>query len=92
MTELSERELRDMAGFSVGEAFNLGRQAQASEMGVKNVTSSALMDDNTCDYCRGMDGKSWVPGEEPANEPPYDECEGRDRCRCVWVYTFTQEV
>ncbi|MCK9600711.1 MAG: DUF935 domain-containing protein, partial [Sphaerochaeta sp.] len=92
MVELSESDLRNMAGFSVGEAFNLGRQAQADQMGVKNVTSSALMDDNTCDFCRGMDGKSWTPGNELTNEPPYDDCEGRDRCRCVWVYTFSQEV
>jgi hypothetical protein len=91
MVELSESELRSMAGFSVGEAFNLGRQAQADQMGVKEIYSSALMDDNTCEYCRTMDGKRWASGEEPA-EPPYEECEGRDRCRCVFVYVFAQEI
>jgi len=92
--ELSDKELRKVSRVSASEAFNLGRQEQAKGMGIKSITSSALMDDNTCDYCRGMDGKSWTPGNEPAGlkEPPYDECDGKDRCRCIWVYTFKQEV
>jgi len=63
-------------------------------MGIKRITSSALLDDNTCDYCREMDGKSWAPGGQPTgvHEPPYRDCEGRDHCRCIWVYTFSQEV
>ena len=92
MAELSDNDLRNMAGLSVSEAFNLGRQGQAERMGIREVTSSALMDDNTCEYCAGLDGQSWKPGNEPANEPPYDKCEGRDHCRCVWIYTFTQEA
>ncbi len=90
--DLSDQALRSIAKQSATEALNLGRDEQAKLMDVKSVTSSALMDDNTCDYCRGLDGKSWTPGEEPANEPPYDDCDGRDHCRCVWVYTFAQEV
>lgn len=89
--DLSDQALRSIAKQSATEALNLGRDEQAKLMDVKRVTSSALMDDNTCDYCRSKDGESWAPGEEPMNEPPYDDCEGRDHCRCVWVYTFTQE-
>jgi len=97
--ELSDKELRSVSKASASEAVNLGRQEQASKMSIKRVTSSALLDSNTCDYCRKMDGESWAPGEKltkPDNmpvppEPPYEECEGRDRCRCLWVYTFSQE-
>jgi hypothetical protein len=89
--DLSDQALRSIAKQSATEALNLGRDEQAKLMDVKRVTSSALMDDNTCDYCRSKDGESWGPGEAPMNEPPYDDCEGRDHCRCVWVYTFTQE-
>jgi hypothetical protein len=89
--DLSDQALRSIAKQSATEALNLGRDEQAKLMDVKAVTSSALMDDNTCDYCRSKDGESWGPGEAPMNEPPYDDCEGRDHCRCVWVYTFTQE-
>ena len=92
--ELSDKELRKVSRISASEAFNLGRQEQAEEIGIKSITSSALIDDNTCDYCRGMDGKRWTPGNEPAGlkEPPYDECDGKDRCRCIWIFTFKQET
>jgi len=98
--ELSDKELRKVSKASAGEAVNLGRQEQASKMSIKNVTSSALLDSNTCVYCKDMDGEHWAPGEsltKPSNlkvppEPPYEDCEGRDHCRCLWVYTFSQEV
>jgi hypothetical protein len=90
--DLSDQALRTMSKQSAGEALNLGRQEQANVMDIKATTSSALMDDNTCGYCRSVDSKSWTPGKEPMHEPPYDDCEGRDRCRCIWVFTFSQEV
>jgi len=92
--ELSDSELLKVSKESAGEAVNMGRQEQAKTMGIKRITSSALLDDNTCDYCREMDGKSWAPGGQPTgvHEPPYRDCEGRDHCRCIWVYTFSQEV
>jgi len=97
--DLSDKELRKVSKASASEAVNLGRQEQAKGMRVKDITSSALLDSNTCDFCRRMDGEHWVPGDtltKPDNlpvpmEPPYEECEGKDRCRCLWVYTFSQE-
>ncbi len=92
---MSDNELRFEAGFSAAEAFNLGRQEEAAELAnrIVNVTSSSLLDDNTCDYCRETDGQSWAPDEvDWNNQPPYKDCEGRDRCRCVWVYTFASET
>ena len=92
IADLSDRDLRTMSRLSAGEAFNLGRQEQAQGMGIKNITSSAIMDSNTCWFCKDTDRKSWKPGEETTNEPPYADCAGRDACRCVWIYTFTGEV
>jgi phage gp29-like protein len=95
LANLSDNELRNTALFSATEAFNLGRQDEATELQDKivNITSSSLLDDNTCNYCREQDGKSWQPDEVNwDDQPPYKDCEGRDRCRCVWVYTFASET
>ncbi len=95
LASMSDNELRFEAGFSAAEAFNLGRQEEAQELEDKvvNITSSSLLDDNTCDYCREQDGKSWKPDEvNMDDQPPYKDCKGQDRCRCVWVYTFASEV
>lgn len=94
LTSVSDREIRMTAGMSDMEAFGAGRKAAAEELGgVTEVLSSAILDKETCDYCREMDGKSWTPGSEPAREPPYVDCgEGYGKCRCVWVYTFAAEV
>lgn len=93
LTGLSDHELQVMAQTSVSEAFNLGRQQQAQQDAdeIDRVISSALMDDNTCDYCRSMDGKEWKYGEQPP-EPPYPDCEGQDRCRCIFVYVYKSEA
>lgn len=91
---ISDNEIRATARLSASEAFNLGRQEEAKkhEKEVVNITSSALLDDNTCPVCAKRDGVSWKPGEAGIPEaPPYADCEGRDRCRCVWIYTFAGE-
>jgi hypothetical protein len=90
---LSDQELTKTAQYSTAEAFNLGRaeQAQADADDIDRVQSSAILDENTCEFCRGEDGKEWKKGEEPA-APPYRECEGHDRCRCVHVYIYKGEV
>lgn len=92
MQALADRELRSAAGVSVSEAYNAGRQAQAADMNVRSVASSSVLDKNTCEYCESVDGESWRMGEEQLPEPPYPSCHGRDRCRCIWVYTFEKEV
>lgn len=95
LTDLSDRELRTTARFSASEALNLGRTEQAKGLKeeVDHITSSALLDDNTCPYCAGQDGKEWTADEAEGEEPPpYGDCEGEDRCRCVWIYTFKTEA
>ena len=95
LAQMSNNDLLVTAGVSANEAFNLGRQSEADDLKdrVVNITSSALLDDNTCSYCREKDGQSWAPGEVDENDqPPYKDCDGQDRCRCLWVYTFASET
>jgi hypothetical protein len=92
LTGLSDQELSKTAKFTTAEAFNMGREEQAKEDEdeIERVMSSAILDNHTCPYCEGEDGKEWPKGQEPA-PPPYQDCEGRDRCRCVFVYTYKEE-
>lgn len=96
LTALSDRELAATAKFSVSESFNLGRQGQAKDMEdeIDHVVWSALLDENTCPPCEAMDGKEFAFPSEEWDEvaPPYKECEGHDRCRCVGVFVFKREV
>ena len=93
LTSLSDQELKKTAQLSTAEAFNIGRQEQAKEDedDIERVMSSAILDRNTCSFCKGEDGKEWKSGEEPA-PPPYADCEGVDKCRCVFVYVYKGEV
>lgn len=95
LTVLSDKELVSTAKFSVSEALNLGRQAQATEQAgeIGHVDYSALMDENTCGPCGDLDGQTFeFPSDEwDAVEPPYRGCEGQDRCRCVGVFVYKEE-
>lgn len=95
LTALSDRELAATAKFSVSEAFNLGRhvEARAEADDIDRVIYSAILDENSCGPCADLDGREY---EFPSSEwdevaPPYRECEGQDRCRCVGVYVYRAE-
>lgn len=95
LTSLSDKELVATAKFSVSEAFNFGRQAEAKVEAddIDRVVYSALLDEHTCGPCSDLDGREYafpsVEWEEVA--PPYKNCEGQDRCRCVGVYVYKTE-
>lgn len=92
---LESRALRQDAASVVGQAFNVGRDEYARENGdsIRSVTLSAVLDEVTCEYCERMDGQSFAfdSPEHDAHVPPLTQCEGRDRCRCVLVYSFDDE-
>ncbi len=96
MTDLSDRELRSTAKFTVSEAFNMGRKAegekQASE--ISRVIYSAILDLNTCSPCNEWDGREFAYGstEMVFSEPPFQNCEGEDRCRCIHIYVYKDEA
>jgi hypothetical protein len=70
-------------------AFNMGRDDFLAEYGddVDGVELSALLDDNTCDHCERMDGEAFDFGSAgyEENVPPLRECDGGNRCRCLYV-------
>ncbi len=96
LTTLSDKELVATAKFSVSEAMNFGRQAEAKAEAddIDRVVYSALLDENTCGPCGDQDGREYpfpsAEWEEVA--PPYKNCEGQDRCRCVGVYVYKSET
>ncbi len=96
LSGLSDREIKKAAGQSVTEALNLGRQAIAQGLGndIEKAVFSALLDGGTCVPCEGADGKETKFGTRAyeAFRPPYRECEGRGRCRCVYVFILKSEV
>ena len=89
LTALSDREIRKIAGNTVSEALNLGRdEAALSTKRKLTATFSSVMDRNTCNPCVSADGKEVEVGSKEyfALRPPYRECHGHSRCRCIYVY------
>jgi len=92
---LSDRELIASAQYSVNEAFNFGRgaQAEAEKDSIASCQYSAIMDSNTCSNCERLDGEEWDYNDERtaryASGNP--DCEGGTKCRCVLVYIAKSE-
>jgi len=95
MTELSDRELKSAAQYSVNEAFGFGRGAEAAtQIGdIDRVFYSAIMDENTCSHCEALDGHEW-DSDAPEVElyaSGNPACDGAGRCRCLLVYVHKGE-
>ena len=68
-----------------------GLLSAATERGAKvgrvMAERSAVLDSNTCATCRDLDGRTAVVGSESYRRlTPPNQCQGRERCRCVWLY------
>lgn len=85
--EVESGAARD-AGAEVNEAMGLGRANAARSLSdaIKTITYSAVLDANTCDSCDALDGEEWDSIDD-AVEPPNPDCDGRDSCRCVLLFT-----
>jgi hypothetical protein len=95
LMNLSAHDLEMVAQFSVNEAFSMGREDEAHAHGdITRVVYSALMDRFTCEACEELDGNEYQFPSAEWDEvvPPYKNCEGRDRCRCVGVYVYSDET
>jgi hypothetical protein len=90
--QVESKSLQADAGGVMTRAFNMGREQFADEYGdsIESAELSAVLDDNTCDYCDSMDGTELEMGssQEESLTPPLRQCEGRGRCRCVKVFNF----
>lgn len=89
LRNLSDAPVDRAARGAAGESFNLGRnleaQRQADQIG--EVVRTEILDQNTCEPCRALDGKV-----VEFNSPDYfefmppNQCDGRDQCRGFYIY------
>ncbi|HWQ55670.1 MAG TPA: hypothetical protein VN442_18430, partial [Bryobacteraceae bacterium] len=89
----SDKWIDGAAAKGANEAFADGRSDGYEEHRdeIQAVVYSALLDISTCENCAAADG---AEGATPDDIPgaPNPDCDGGDRCRCVHVYVFGDEV
>lgn len=94
--DLSLRTTKTSAALSVTEALNLGKKAVAEENAddIQAVLFSSLLDEGTCFPCTDADGSEFQIGTDDYEEhqPPYRECLGQNRCRCVYIFVHKGEA
>ena len=91
----SEGWYRRQAAGPVGETAARAREdglregmAAAGIEEVEYVLYSAILDDNTCPVCRGLDALVMAYGSSDYDElfPPNQNCDGGAACRCMFVF------
>lgn len=96
LSEKAEKQLRSAADNLASEALSLGRldEAMVFQADIAAATYTALLDDNTCGACAEADGTMTELGspEYERLSPPYQDCEGGNRCRCQFVFTLKTEA
>lgn len=75
-------------------SFGQGRVEEAQLFGQQIDTQirSAVLDANTCDTCAQADGDEYDFGDPAAPDLPDPNCDGQDRCRCVYVYQLKSDA
>lgn len=95
LTEEAEKWVTRAAGEEVNEAFGLGRAWQAEQLKdlIGGAVYSCVLDVNSCDPCTELDGQEFAIDSEDyeANMPPNANCEGKDSCRCAYLYVSKGE-
>jgi phage gp29-like protein len=93
LDEQSDKWIDGAASKGANEAFADGRADGYEEHKdeISEVYYSALLDLNTCEACAAADGTSGATPDDIADVPNPD-CDGGDKCRCVHVYVFADEV
>jgi hypothetical protein len=76
-------------GFLRGHGRADGNAEHADEIG--EVQYSALLDVNTFESCAAADGETGATPDD-IQAVPNPDCDGGDKCRCVRVYVFADEV
>lgn len=93
---LSENVIRDEGRGLIADALAYGRQVEADiqDEDVKGAQYSAILDENLCDECRAQDGRTFTLRSRNYYRfaPPNKYCFGGVRCRCLYVYIFSEEV
>jgi len=71
------------------EAFALGRnlEAQSQADSIGGVVRSAILDENSCPPCVGLDGQTYTfNSADYFNDMPPNHCDGGEQCRCLYIY------
>jgi hypothetical protein len=97
---LFEATARLEAQVLVGEALNLGRDAEAGAAAelVDHAVYTAILDENVCDECADQDGEEFEVGTPEYYDatPPNTDCEstasGSNYCRCMWIYVLVSQT
>lgn len=86
---LSDVPLERAGRGAASEAFNLGRnlQVQQEPEMIGSVIRTEVMDRNTCDPCRALDGREVaIDSPEYLELMPPNRCLGRELCRGFYIY------
>lgn len=92
----AESALRNGALLTAAYAINSGRSdaAETNAGQIAQAIYTSVMDENTCDECASDNGTAVQVGsiEYYDMSPPNEDCAGGDRCRCVWIYTVSDNL
>lgn len=93
LDEQSDKWMDSVGAKGANEAFADGRATGYAEHAdeISEVQYSSLLDINSCENCKAADGQT---GRTPAEitAVPNPDCDGGDKCRCVHVFVFADEV
>lgn len=75
----------------IAQARETASQAALEAQGIEDVDYvmfSSVLDEASCGPCRDEDGQEFPYGsaEYLRLKPPYQSCDGRGRCRCIFVF------
>lgn len=88
LNNLSDRPTEEAARGAATEAFSLGRNIEIQKQadGIAEVVRTEILDDNTCDPCRLLDGAVYqINTPEYFQDMPPNHCDGRDLCRGFYL-------
>ncbi len=81
------------AGHLTIPPLNIGRADAAKDAGAGLAEVSELLDANSCGPCKDHDGKQVEIGSDEYYQHmlPYQDCDGEDNCRGIYVYDFSSD-
>jgi hypothetical protein len=93
LDDQSDKWIDGIGSKGANEAFAEGRSAGYEQYAdeISECIYSALLDLNTCEACASADGQSG-PTPDDIPDTPNPDCDGGDKCRCVQVFVFNDEV
>lgn len=89
---LKVKQKRDVRKNNTGQKKDVFNTNHVKE--ISYVFYSAAKDNSTCDVCKELDGKHFLPSHEIHHSirPPHNNCKNPDGCRCSLVYVTEDEA